>query len=151
MTKTLITKTWIGGLVVLVAGIVAATIGVFLMLAFGGTFTPLPGDNNYHFTPDLNGRFFWTTVAIMVVAGVVMLIGGIVQLVAWFGALVNSYWLPDKTWFVVLLLGGLLSLAVAPAGFAVMVAYLIAAPDGAPHRQVRATAAPQPGPLAPAT
>ena len=143
MTKSTITKSWIGGLAVFAAGIIVAGVGVFGMLAYGGTFTQVPGSSNYDFTPTING-FFWTTVGLIVAGGVVGLIGSLVQLVAWIGALVNSYALPEKTWFLVLLLGGLLSFAFAPIGFAAMVAYVVAAPDGTPYRQVWAPAA---GPL----
>lgn len=121
------------------------------MLAYGGTFTQIAGTTNYDFTPDMNG-FFWTAVGIIVIGGVIALIGSVVQLVAYIGGLVNSYALPEKTWFLVLLVGGLLSLAFAPLGFAVMVTYVIAAPDGTPYRQTQAPiTAHQPGPLAPTT
>jgi hypothetical protein len=44
----------------------------------------------------------------------------------------------------------LLSLAVAVSGFAVMLAYVIAAPDGQPYRKTQEPlAAQQPKPLAP--
>lgn len=150
MTKATITKSWIGGLAVFAAGVIVAIVGVFLMLAYGGTFNQVPGSsNNYDFTPTLNG-FFWTTVGLIVTGGVIGLIGGLVQLVAWIGGLVNSYALPEKTWFLVLLLGGLLSFAFAPIGFAAMVAYVVAAPDGTPYRQAQLpTAGPQPTPLVP--
>jgi hypothetical protein len=149
MTKSTITKSWIGGLAVFAAGIIVAVVGVFLMLAYGGTFTQVPGNSNYDFTPTLNG-FFWTTIGLMVAGGTIALIGGLVQLVAWVGAMINSYALPEKTWFLVLLLGGLLSLVFAPIGFAVMVAYVVAAPDGTPYRQAQVAAGgPRPTPFVP--
>ena len=149
MNKTMITKTWIGGLAVFAAGIVAAIVGLFLMLAYGGTFTQLAGTNNYNFVPDMNG-FFWVTVGLMLVGGLIGIVGSIMQFAAWIGALLNSYGLVDKAWFLVLLLGGLLSLGFAPIGFAVMVAYVLAAPDGLPNRRVSApTPAQQARPLAP--
>ncbi|HSP09073.1 MAG TPA: hypothetical protein VLU92_05710 [Candidatus Dormibacteraeota bacterium] len=130
MTKPMITKTWIAGLVVLAAGLVVAVVGVALMLAYGGTFTQVGGTNgSYTFVPTLDS-FFWSTVVLIVVGAVLATIGGIVQLAAWIGALVNSYRLPDKTWFTVLLLGGVFGLAFGLIGFAVMVAYVVAAPDG---------------------
>ena len=151
MTKSMITKVWIGGLAVFAAGIVVAIVGVFLMLGYGGTFTQIVGTNTYNFVPNLNG-FFWVTVGLIVAGGVVGLIGSITQFAAWIGALVNSYALPDKVWFLVLLLGGLLSIAFVPIGLAVMIAYVIAAPDGMPYRQAQAsTLAQQPRPLAPTT
>lgn len=149
MTKSTITKIWIGGLVTFAAGIVVAIVGVFLMLAYGGTFTQVAGNpNNYDFMPNMNG-FFWLTIGLIVVGGVIALVGGIVQLAGWIGALVNSYMLPDKTWFFILLLGGILSFAIGLIGFAVMIAYVIAAPDGTQYRQPAAPAPAQPTTLAP--
>ncbi|MGA8922179.1 MAG: hypothetical protein WB682_03465 [Candidatus Dormiibacterota bacterium] len=130
MTKPVITKTWIAGLVVLAAGLVVALVGVALMLGYGGTFTQIAGTaNSYTFVPALDS-FFWSTVVVIVIGAFLAAIGGIVQLAAWIGGLVNSYRLPDKTWFVVLLLGGVFGLAFGLISFAVMVAYVIAAPDG---------------------
>ncbi len=138
MTKSMITKTWIGGLVVLAAGLVVAGVGVFLMLAYGGTFTQVAGNpNSYDFVPTING-FFWTTVGLMVLGGVFALVGGIVQLVAWIGALINSYALPEKSWFAILIVTGVLSFFLAFIGFAGMLAYVIAAPDGEPYRRAQA-------------
>jgi hypothetical protein len=148
MKKTTITKTWIGGLVVFAAGIVLAIVGVGLMFAYGGTFTQIAGTNNYDFTPNLGG-YFWTTIAIMVFGGFVTLIGSIVQLAAWIGGLFNSYLLPSKSWFAILLAGGLLSFVFAPIGFAAMLAYVVAAPDGEPYAKPLAPAVEPRMPLAP--
>lgn len=133
MTKSMITKTWVAGLVAFGAGILAAMVGVFLMLAYGGTFTQVAATGSYDFHPYLNG-FFWMTTALIVIGGVIAFVGSIIQLVAWVGAVVNSYALPERTWFAALLVGGVLGLAFAPVGFAVMIAYVVAAPDGAPYR-----------------
>lgn len=130
MAKSTITKTWIAGLAVLAGGLVVAIVGVALMLAYGGTFTQVAGDaSSYTFVPTRDS-FFWTTVVVIVAGGILAGVGWIVQLAAWIGALVNSYRIPDKTWFTVLLLGGVFGLAIGLIGFAVMVAYVIAAPDG---------------------
>ena len=136
MSKSTVTRTWVAGLAVFAAGIAASMVGVFLMLAYGGVFTQIAGTNNYDFTPNLNG-FFWTAVTIIVAGGLITLVGGIVQLAAWIGGLVNSYVLPGKGWFTVLLLGGVFSLVFAPIGFAAMLAYVVAAPDGEPYRQAQ--------------
>src|SRR5579864_6952613 len=149
MTKSALTKTWIGGLAVFSAGIVVALVGVFLMLAYGGTFSQIAGTGNYDFHPDLNG-VFWTTIGVIVAGRVVALVGGIVQLAAWIAALVNSYGLVDKTWFIILLIGGLLGLGFAPLGFAAMVAYVVAAPEGL-SASPQPPAAPVAPPLLPAT
>jgi hypothetical protein len=149
MTKSLITKTWIGGLAVFAAGIIVAVVGVFLMLAYGGTFTQIAGTNNYNFDPNING-FFWVTIGLIVTGGVIAFIGSIAQFVAWIGGMINSYALPDRTWFAVLLIGGVLSFAFAPLGFAAMLAYVIGAPDGTPYRKQQTPAiTQQPQPLSP--
>ncbi len=133
------------GLIVLVAGLVVGGVSLGLMLANGGTWTPAPTGNGSDFIPTING-FFWTTVGFMIVGFTVAAAGGIVQLAAWIGALVNTYQLEDKAWFIALLAGGLLGLAFGLIGFAAMVAYLVAGPDGMPTRQLRASmpGAPQP-------
>ena len=149
--KSTITKTWIGGVVVFAAGIAVSIVGVFLILSYSGTFTQFAGTTDYNFTPDING-FFWTTIGIIVVGGLITVIGSVVQLVAWIGALFNSYMLPGKAWFLMLLLGGVLSIVLVPIGFAVMLAYVVAAPDGVLYRQTQLpTTMQQPGSLAPTT
>jgi len=149
MSKSMITKVWIGGLAVFAAGVVVAIVGVFLMLAYGGTFTQIAGTNNYNFVPSMNG-FFWVTVGLLVAGAVIGLVGSIAQFVAWIGGLVNSYALPDKAWFLILLVGGLLSFFFAPVGFVAMIAYVIAAPDGLQYRRAQVQMpAQQARPLAP--
>jgi hypothetical protein len=128
MTKRSITGTWIAGLIVLVIGLVVSGISVGMMLANGGTYTQLPNGGGYNFEPTINA-YFWTTVSFIVVGGIIALVGGVMQMAAWIGALVNTYRLQDKAWFIVLLVGGVLSLVIGLSGFAVMVAYLIAGPD----------------------
>lgn len=152
MNKSTITKTWLVGLVAFAAGIVAAIIGVLLMLGYGGTFTQVAGTaNQYDFTPNMNG-FLWTTISVIIVGGLIALVGGIVQLAAWVAALFNTYLVPDKAWFLIVLLGGLLSFFFAPIGFASMLAYVIAGPDGSVYHQVQPPApVPQTRPLAPTT
>ena len=99
------------------------------MLGYGGTFTYNDATRAYDFVPVLNG-FFWSMTGLIVIGGVVAAAGGLVQLVAWIGALVNTYQVPDKTWFAVVLGGGVLGLFFGLIGFAAMVAYVIAGPDG---------------------
>ena len=136
MTKSAVVKTWIAGLIVFAAGVVAALVGVFVMLGYGGTLTQVAGNpNSYDFVPNTTNGVFWTSIAIMSVGGLIAAVGGIVQLAAWIGALVNSYLLPEKTWFAIVLVGGVLGLFFGLLGFAAMVAYVIAAPDGTPYKQ----------------
>jgi hypothetical protein len=149
MKKSTIARTWIGGLAVFAAGIFLSIVGVALMLAYGGTFTQVAGTNSFSFAPDMSA-VFWATVGVTVFGGMLSLIGSIVQFVAWIGGLFNSYLLTSKGWFAVLLGGGVLSFAFAPIGFAAMLAYVVAAPDGEPYAQRRVPAMTQ-TPLAPTT
>lgn len=151
MTKSTITKTWIGGLATFAGGLLFAGVGVFLMLVYGGTWTQAAGNaSSYTFNPILNG-FFWFTIVVICIGAVVALAGGIIQFAAWIGALVNSYLLPDKTWFWILLIAGIVSvfLGLGVIGLGVMIAYVIAAPDGTPYRKPHAPAMPQPTTFAP--
>jgi hypothetical protein len=127
MTKETITRLFIGGIVAVVAGLIVAFVGVWLAFA-SGTFV-MSG-------PDVTG-VVWTTAswAMVGLAGVgcLAIIGGAVAgLVAWIGALINTSYLEDKAWFVLLLVLGLLSF-----GFVAMVAYVIAGPDGTKQRDAR--------------
>ena len=70
------------------------------------------------------GLFGWTMLALAVVAVLGMLAAVTVQFIAWVGAVLNTAQLPDKTWFVVVLAGGLVSL-----GFLATLAYVIAGPN----------------------
>jgi hypothetical protein len=129
MNKPLITRIWLIGLIGLVIGLMVGGVGLGLMLAFGGSYTPTTSDNGYEFVPTLNA-VFWTTIAVMASGFALAAAGAVAQFVAWIGAVVNTYQLEDKLWFWVLLAGGLLGLTWGVIPFATMVAYLIAGPDG---------------------
>ncbi len=128
MTKPQITRIWLIGLAVFVVGLIIFGVSMGLMFAYGGTYVPAARGIRYDFVPTLDG-FFWTTVGFMILGGVIAIGGAIAQLVAWIGALMNTNALQDKTWFIVLLAGGLIGLMFGLVYFAVMVAYIIAGPD----------------------
>jgi hypothetical protein len=148
MTKSMVTKTWIAGLVVFAVGLVVAGLSVALMLAYGGTFSAAADGNGYDFVPRYDG-FFASMVSLIVIGGIAAAIGGLVQLAAWIGSLVNTYRLPDKTWFAVMLAGGVLGFFFGLLGFAAMVAYVIAGPDGMALPQPQSPAPARPSALAP--
>lgn len=75
MTKRTITRTWIGGTVVLAGGLLAAIIGLCLMLAYGEHFTPALNGNGYDFHPTLN-PFFWGTLSLTCVGAITAAIAG---------------------------------------------------------------------------
>lgn len=134
MTKLHITRIWLVGVIVMVAGLIVGGIATGLLLANGGHYLPATSGSGYDFIPTINS-YFWTTVSFIVVGGVIAMAGAIAQLVAWVGALINTYQLENRTWFIVLLAGGLIGLSVGLTHFAVMIAYVIAGPDGMARRQ----------------
>jgi hypothetical protein len=120
MTKSTVSRLFVGGVVAVVAGLFLTLVAVFIAFA-SGTFT-VSGTEVTGVQPTPQA---WTFITLALI-GVVSLIGGaIAQLVAWIGALLNTALLIDKTWFILLLVLGLLSF-----GFIAMVVYVIAGPDG---------------------
>jgi hypothetical protein len=148
MSKATVVRTWLAGVIVLAGGLVLSGVFIGLMLAFGGTFTPAVSGQGYDFEPSLNG-FFWTTVGGIVFGCLLAATGGLVQFAAWIGALVNTFRLQDKTWFGVLLAGGLIGLAFGLVGLATMLSYVIAGPDGTKAVIQRPPMSAQPSALAP--
>jgi len=133
MTKSTVTRLFVGGIVAVVAGLIL-TIAAFLIAVFSGAFM-VEGPDVVGINPTPQA---WTFV-ILGTIGVLALVGGsIAGLVAWIGALLNTAQLPDKAWFIVLLLLGLFSF-----GFIAMVAYVIAGPDGTHQPTSPAPSAPQ--------
>ncbi len=141
MKKPTITKTWITGLIVFVAGLIIGGVSLGLMFAYGGVFRPALSGQGQDFYPNLDATF-WTTVTFASLGFLVALIGGVIQIVAWIGSLINTYQLQDKSWFAVMLAGGLIGLAFSLVGLAVMIVYVIAGPDGMAGAVERPPAAP---------
>jgi len=137
MSKHTITRLWIAGLIVIAVGLLVAGVSVGLMLAFGGHFTTGSNGNDTNFVPSLDSTF-WSTITGIAIGGTVALAGVLMQVAAWVGALVNTNKLQDKTWFLVLLIGGILGLGHGILGFAVMLAYIVAGPDGTAYQQPQA-------------
>jgi hypothetical protein len=86
-----------------------------------------------------SGVLPWTLLGLMGLAVLLLLFAAVTHFVAWIGAVLNTAQLPDKTWFVVLLVVGLLGLV-----FIATVAYVIAGPDGVKAKE-EASALPQAG------
>jgi hypothetical protein len=120
MTKHTITRLFIGGVAAVVAGIVLATFAVLWAFASGGFITD--GPDVVGFT---SSTLTWSLIAVIVASGFTIMGGFMAGLVAWIGALLNTVQLEDKTWFVLLLVLGILSF-----GLFAMIAYVIAGPDG---------------------
>lgn len=119
MTKSTVTKFFIGGIVAVIAGLILAVAATWAAFAAGEFVMNGPDVTGVQFT-----AFGWSMVGLMIIGGFSMIGGAIAGLVAWIGALINTAQLDDKAWFVLLLVLGLLSF-----GFIAMVAYVIAGPD----------------------
>jgi hypothetical protein len=120
MTKSTVTKIFIGSLFAIAGGVVLLAAGLFLAYV-NGTFI-MRGPDVVGIHPS---AFSWSMAGLGLV-GVLAVVGGaLAQFLAWIGAVLNTSRLEDKTWFVVLLVLGLLSF-----GFIAMIVYLVAGPDG---------------------
>ena len=120
MSKSTVTKLFVGAALTMVVGVVVA-IAVVLAAIAGGTVT-IGG-------PDvvaIDGGAFAGTVVWLILAGLAITGATIAGIVSWIGALLNTVQLEDKTWFIVLLVLGLFSF-----GWLAMIAYVLAGPDGA--------------------
>jgi hypothetical protein len=119
MSKSTVTRLFLAAILALTVGVVMAIVVVIAAVA-GGVIT-IGGPS----VVEIDGALFAESLGWLVVAGIVLLGGEIVAIAAWIGALVNSWHLEDKTWFV-----ALLGLGLASLGWIAMVAYVIAGPDG---------------------
>ena len=121
MSKSSVTRLFIGGGIAIIAGAIVAIASVWVAIA---------NDVFVMSGPDIvglqGGAVAWSLLGVSVLGGIVILGGLIAGFVAWIAALVNTWRLDTKTWFVVLLLLGIFNL-----GFFAMIAYLMAGPDTA--------------------
>lgn len=120
MTKSTVTRLFVGSLIAIVGGIILLATGILLGFANGAFLMSGHDVSGIQPTP-----FAWSMVGLGVLGILAMLGGGIGQFVAWIGAVLNTSRLEDKTWFILLLVLGLLSF-----GFVPMVIYLLIGPDG---------------------
>jgi hypothetical protein len=120
MTKSNVTKLFIGSLVAIVAGVFLVALGFMIALATGTFVMEGPDVTGFQLSSSAPAAFGLAFVGVLGIVG-----GGIVQFIAWIGAVVNTSRLEDKTWFIVLLVLGLLSF-----GFIAMLVYVLAGPDG---------------------
>lgn len=120
MTKSTVTRLFVGSLIAIVGGIILLATGVLVGFANGVFVMSGPDVSGIQSTP-----FAWSMVGLGVLGILAILGGGIGQFVAWIGAVLNTSRLEDKTWFILLLVLGLLSF-----GFVPMIIYLLIGPDG---------------------
>jgi hypothetical protein len=135
MTKSTVNKLFAGSLIAIAGGTVLSLVAA--IVAYTNSALIMNG-------PDVVGveptAFAWSMVGVAIVGGLVMVTGAIGQFVAWIGAVLNTSRLEDKTWFIVLLVLGLLSF-----GFVAMLVYVLAGPDGTVAQPAMQTRAALPG------
>jgi hypothetical protein len=132
VSKTTVTRVFLGSVVAVIAGAILAFAAVWIAYANGAFVMSGPDVVGIQSTP-----YAWTIVGLGIVAALAMIAGFIGGLVSWIGALLNTGQLEDKTWFIVLLVLGLFSF-----GLVAMIAYVVAGPDGAKQTAARAVHAP---------
>jgi hypothetical protein len=131
MTKSNVTKVFMGSLIAIVAGVFLVALGFIAALASGTFVMEGPDVTGFQLSSSAPAAFGLAFVGLLGIIG-----GGIGQFIAWIGAVVNTSRLEDKTWFVVLLVFGILSF-----GFIAMVIYVLAGPDGTATQQHSTTQA----------
>ena len=132
MSKATVTKLFIGSLIAFGAGAVVAIFAIALAVA------------NDVFVMDGNdiaaiqgGTLAWVLIGLAIL-GVLAAAGGVIAgFVAWIGAVLNTWQLDSKAWFV-----GLLLLGIFNFGFIAMIAYVVAGPDGKAAAAARISPAP---------
>jgi hypothetical protein len=118
MSKSSITRLFAGAIAAVVVGLTIGVAGVVAALANGAVV--IRGSE----VVTLNGGPFAWAIAALIVASLALAAGTLAAIASWAGALLNTYRLDDKAWFVVLLVTGLVSL-----GWVAMIAYVFAGPD----------------------
>src|SRR5512142_2688708 len=112
VSKSLVSRLFLGSILAVVAGLIFGFIAVIAAYGAGAFVMDGPDVVGVEATP-----YAWTMVAVAVISLIAIALGALGGLVSWIGALLNTALLADKTWFVVLLVLGLLSF-----GFVAMVA-----------------------------
>jgi hypothetical protein len=131
MSKATVTRLFIGGGLALIAGAVLAIAAVWIAIA-NDVFVMNGSD-----VVGIRGSALAFSLLGLAIVGSLAMMGGLIAgLVAWIGALLNTWQLDSKAWFIALLLLGIFNF-----GFFAMIAFLVAGPDGASDAALRKTQA----------
>jgi hypothetical protein len=134
MSKATVHRLFVGAFVVVVAGALLGLAAVLTAIGGGAVTIGGPEIVTVNGAP-LAGTLVWLIVAKLLIAG-----GAVAALASWIGALLNTAQLEDRTWFVALLVLGLLSF-----GWIAMIAYVLAGPDGTRRAETATGIAAAPG------
>ena len=120
MFNATVTRLFIGSLIAFGAGAIVATFAIALAIA-NDIFVMAGND----IVAIQGGGLAWALIGFALLGGLAAAGGIIAGFVAWIGAVLNTWQLDSKAWFV-----GLLLLGIFNFGFLAMIAYVIAGPDG---------------------
>lgn len=135
VSKSAITRIFVAGLVAMAGGVVLffAAMG----LAYAGDSFVMDGSD---VTGIRSAPASWILIGLAAASMMAIVGGAVAQFVAWVAAVLNTARLQDKTWFIVLLVTGLMGF-----GTLAMIIYCIVGPDGSapapPRRGATATPA----------
>jgi len=119
VSKSFVTRLFIGAALAMIVGLLVGVAAVITALASGVLTIGGPQ------VVSVNGAGFAGMVVWLLVAALAFGLGSVLGIASWVAALVNTYQLEDKTWFVIVLVLGVVSL-----GWVAMIAYVVAGPDG---------------------
>ena len=134
VSKNNVTRLFIGSLVAFGAGAIVSIMAIGLAMA-NDVFL-MAGDDIVGIQ---GGGLAWTLIGLAVLGGLAAAGGAIAGFIAWIGAVLNTWQLEGKGWFVALLLLGIFNF-----GFLAMIAYVVAGPDGKRLAADRVVPAPVP-------
>ena len=119
MSKATVTRLFIGGLIAFGAG---AIVAIWPSHSRSPT-TLRHGRHRHHRHP--GGPLAWALILVAILGGMAAAGGVVAGFVAWIGAVLTTWQLETKAWFIALVL-----LRIFNFGFVAMIAYVITGPDG---------------------
>ena len=132
MSKLTVTRLFIGSLIAFGAGAIIAVLAIGIAVA-NDAFVMAGND----IVAIQGGTLSWALIGVAILGGLAAAGGVIAGFVAWIGAVLNTWQLDSKAWFI-----GLLLLGIFNFGFVAMIAYVIAGPDGKAAAATRIAPAP---------
>jgi hypothetical protein len=120
MVKSTVTRLFIGSLIALAAG--ATVLILAIALAIANNVFVMDGND----IEAIQGGPLGTALLGVAFLGALTAAGGVIAgFIAWIGAVLNTWQLESKAWFVALVLTGIFNF-----GFIAMLIYVVAGPDG---------------------
>ena len=120
MTKATVTRLFVGGLIALLVGIILAAITVGVAIA--NDVLIIDGSEVVTIRED---AIAFPLFGLGILAALALVGAAVLGLVSWIGALLNTWRVESKAWFIALLLLGIFNFGVLA-----MIAYVFAGPDG---------------------